>query len=279
MFRSIIVPIDFSPESDRALPVAVALARRAGLPVSMVAVTKPGVDEQADELLLDLRRAQIYGARTDPMILYADDPAAGIVDHIEAQPDPLLVIGTRARGFVGEQVLGSVSEEVLAANRHPTLVVGPRVSVRPVPPMKTLFVAVDGTAESEAIIPAAVAFIETFGGNPPWVLQMVEPWAPSKTVSGDVAETSYVHRVAQHMGQMGVEAEFDVAHGRRPALALLDMERRTPGSMIALASDRWTDAATGHVVSTARRVTRDSHSPVLIVRAARAAGPRLSEVA
>jgi hypothetical protein len=45
MFSSIVVPLDLEAQGDRALPVAGALAAKAGILLELVTVSSPGVTE------------------------------------------------------------------------------------------------------------------------------------------------------------------------------------------------------------------------------------------
>lgn len=275
MFQSIVVPVDVYPEADRALPIAVALARRARIPLELVRVSRTGVDAAADAVLLELRRSQVYGARTTQAILRSVHPVEAIVDHLDACLDPLVVIGTHAGAALGDMALGSAAGRVLAVTRHPALLVGPHVSLRPPPAMSTLLVAVDGTPASEVILPLAARFVTTFHGNSPWVVE-VDPDESDGLDRHDVEADGPGLAAVRQLQRLGVAAELDVVYGRRRALALLDMERHLPGSMVALACDHLADWWSGHVCA-AESVTRQSHGPVLVVSTA-AAAARAPEV-
>ena len=48
MRQSVLVPLDFGREADRALPIAESLARRLGTRLDVVSITSPGIDPQQD---------------------------------------------------------------------------------------------------------------------------------------------------------------------------------------------------------------------------------------
>ncbi|SRR6266545_2688272 len=269
MFNSIIVPVDFEVDGDRALFVAAVLARRAALPLTFVTVSSPGIDAAADELLLDLRCARVSGARTDRVVLRSNNPAGTIVDFLDDRPGALVVMGTHARGPLGERLFGSVSESVLAGTICPVVMVGPHVATTPPPAMATLVAGLDGSATSEAVLPTVSEWVRTFGGNPPWLVQVVEPRdSQPDDRGGDLSESGYLGRLAARLRDEGTPAEFDIAHGRRPVPSLLGVARRIPGPVLAVASERWTDRDSRHSFSTARALARQSPYPVLVVHAA-----------
>ena len=55
MFTSIVVPVDLEPDGDRALPLAGALARAAGIPLELVSVSSPHMPEVPDRVELEER--------------------------------------------------------------------------------------------------------------------------------------------------------------------------------------------------------------------------------
>ena len=59
MFRSIVVPIDYGPDGDRAAGVAGALAARGQLPVELLTVSPPGTDVKRETWLLRYRQQRL----------------------------------------------------------------------------------------------------------------------------------------------------------------------------------------------------------------------------
>ncbi len=268
MFTTIVVPLDLEPAGDRALPVAAALARTAGVRLELVTISSPNLNEASDIEELR-RRAETY---SDPAhapathVVHDNDPAAALVAFLADRPGALVVMGTRARSPLGEFLLGSVSEELLTHTQLPVLLVGPHASVQNWSGSPTLVAGVDGSEVSKALLPTLVAWKASFGGPRPWLVEVL-PVPREAAPHPDVADTADVHRLASTFADKGLDTDWDVAHAKHPAEALIDFADRVEDAVIAVASVRWTDPHHAHRTSVARQLAHEAHHPVLVVPA------------
>jgi nucleotide-binding universal stress UspA family protein len=175
-------------------------------------------------------------------------------------------MATRARSPIGEFLLGSVSEELLAHTGHPVLLVGPHARVADPSGSPTLVAGVDGSDVSEALLPALVSWKAAFGGARPWLVEVLDI-PRERGADVDVAESADVHRLADSFARKGLDTEWEVTHARHPADALIDFADRVDDAVIAVASVRWTDPHHAHRTSVARRLAHQAHHPVLVVPA------------
>jgi nucleotide-binding universal stress UspA family protein len=266
MFTSVVVPLDLEPGGDRGLPVATALAQRAHIPIELVTVSSPAVPEARDLYELEVR-SPVDGTPVTRTVLHDNDPAAALVDLIAERPGALVVMATRARGFLAGQLLGSVSERVLARTDHPVLLVGPGASIADPPGSPTLVVGVDGTPRSEAVLPTLAQWTASFGGPAPWLIEVLP--VPREREMGDVYETSHLHRLADRLEEHGIDAEWEVAHARHAADALIEFASHVTDPILMVASTRWTDPHHRHLTSVARKLAHEARYPVLVVPADR----------
>jgi nucleotide-binding universal stress UspA family protein len=143
-FIRILVPTDFSPQSDAALATARMLAARFGSSIHLIHVIEdpytavafatevygympPGVKEtwqrqaqaQLDGLLTDADRAKF---RPTTEVLFGS-AAASIVTHANENAIDLIVMGTHGRGGVAHLLLGSVAERVVRTAGCPVMTV------------------------------------------------------------------------------------------------------------------------------------------------------------
>ncbi len=264
MFRSIIVPLDLEAGGDRALPIAGALAIQARLPLELVTVSSPGMPEELDRYQL-AERARSTPADCVVIVLHDNDVAGAILSYVADRPAPLVVMATRARGPFGEQLLGSVSEAVLARGDHPVLLVGPKAVIEEPSGSPTLVVGVRDASVAEAALPAVAAWVEAFDGPPPWLVGVKRAEAASEV--GDLPVANEVHHIADHLKARGIEAECEVAHAKHPTQGLIDFADRVADAVLVVASSRWTDPDHPHLKSLARRLTHHAHHPVLVVAA------------
>ena len=138
----LLVAVDFSEASDRALKAAAAVVRRTRASVTIVHA-RPSSDLKAAVLedrgdlarlsaplmrqglaahyrkLLEEARRQIPGARARLLVGF---PASAIAREA-AQGYDLVVVGSRGRGAVSRILLGSTTQELLHRTRIPVMVV------------------------------------------------------------------------------------------------------------------------------------------------------------
>ena len=260
MFESLIVPLDESPRSRRALEVAVALATQTGARIDLLEVTSPGLDTVDDETWLDEVAADLGAHAGSRTVVESDDVIAAITDAQAANPRSLVCMGTHARTGVAELVLGGYAGEVLRTATRPVLLVGPHAEVPP--KFDVVQVCVDGSAEAAGILPAAEAFARRTGGR----LHVVEVLPPR--TSGDAGEANTVESTARRVAlETDLFVEWEVLHGHDVPAALVDHARTVPASVIALATHGRAGARGRVLGSVAMRVAHDSPVPVLVSRA------------
>jgi nucleotide-binding universal stress UspA family protein len=141
MFRNILVSVDGSSHSDRALAEAIDIATSANARMTVITAV-PSVHSWAytpanagalEELAGDLEREskeilrdavdRIPGEVPVTKILTHDPIRKALIEQLEGGGYDLLVMGSRGRGAVSSSMLGSVSHFVLNHARTPVLIV------------------------------------------------------------------------------------------------------------------------------------------------------------
>jgi nucleotide-binding universal stress UspA family protein len=141
MFRNILVSIDGSSHSDQALQAAIEIAESSrGRLTILTSVPRPTtwasaavVAPVADTLIADLereseeimRRATSRVPDSIPVtkIVTREPIRTALTHRIATGEHDLLVIGSRGRGAISAQLLGSVSHYALNHSKIPVLVV------------------------------------------------------------------------------------------------------------------------------------------------------------
>jgi nucleotide-binding universal stress UspA family protein len=287
MHREIVVPLDGSARSESALTPAAMLARREGAPLRLLSVVS-AADQVAPRAAYLRNEARVVSAAdTAVTVLVGNRPAATISEAVGDGADAVVCMATHAHTGLGRLAFGSVAEEVVRASRAPVLLVGPH-SGRDAPlQFKHLIVAIDGSAISESILPAAIAWARADGMR--LILANALPIDAEMQLRGvDVQQGTYAAGLAAGLragvGAVGVEVDWDVLHGRDPARAIVEFAASFEGPVIALATHGRTGLSRlgGSVAMT---VVRNSPCPVLVVypscdqRAGADAGASLSQQA
>jgi nucleotide-binding universal stress UspA family protein len=260
MIERVIVPVDFSAESDRALSIAPVLARWAGVGVELVSVTEP-----EDRAHVESRLAEIAGGLPDEAtwrIVESGGPAEpALLAELHRDEKALWCIGSHARGAWSELLLDSLSEDLVRDAHVPIVLVGPHVECQP--SGRVLAVAVDGTEESEVILPVAATLGEALGMSLRLLQVAGKGWEDLPT---DAVETGYLARAAERMPSLRTSIDYDVLHGDHPARDLADYVAAQRGvGLIALATRGLRGRARLLHGSTAFELAHRAVVPVLIL--------------
>lgn len=147
----LIVAIDGSAASRRAVQIAGQIARAEGASVGVVDVRKTGefhavADAREHAALVELKQAGVE-ARVE---IRGGDPADEILAAARSGGAGLLVMGSRARSAVGGLLLGSVSQDVAARASCPVLLV--RADAETPAALRIILLAVEGIEGSDSLV-------------------------------------------------------------------------------------------------------------------------------
>lgn len=123
--RKIVIPVDFTPSSERAARYGCALAKSLGAHVYLIHVIEEAksdhpLREARAQLILLVDRLDAFDRMTTEVRL---GPAAeAITSAVTAYGADLVVMGTHGRTGLSHLVHGSVAEEVIRTGSCPVLV-------------------------------------------------------------------------------------------------------------------------------------------------------------
>lgn len=137
MMRSVVVAVDWSPVSERAVHLAAELARSMNARCVLVHVRSPpgrptdpdgppGLlsREEVDELAMAwASKAKAAGVSAVETVLLEGPPVDALLAYVEANPPDLLVFGRRGLSAGTRMLLGGISSSVLQHARCPVLLV------------------------------------------------------------------------------------------------------------------------------------------------------------
>ncbi len=130
MFTNILVPIDGSDNSYRALDAALLVSEKLGSDITVihvmeeVPITHIGSEKMLNELLeaykkenqdILLKCSEIANQKglTIKTFLLQGNPASAILDYIKKEKFDLVIMGSRGLGKFKELILGSVSSKIV----------------------------------------------------------------------------------------------------------------------------------------------------------------------
>jgi nucleotide-binding universal stress UspA family protein len=289
MAATILVPLDGSKLSERALPFASALATATGADVSLVraalARDYPFVARDEAELMAVEEAESAIAKVTEEMRgqglvaaghVYYDRPADAIVDAAKRGGAAMIVMSTHGRSGIGRWVYGSVADEVLRRAECPVVLV-PSESVPNWQPGNKLriLVTLDGSDLSESI----VRRLDALGG--PAVADLVllrVVLLPTYPLYGDgyayipfdeeaerAAADEYVAAVADRLKNQGWSVESIVTVGLA-ADAIVQTARDQKADMIAMATHGYGGLARFVLGSVATSVLHRAPAPLMLAR-------------
>jgi len=216
---------------------------------------------QAAALGFELLETVIIHDRTAPEAILAE----------ARDPDTVVCMTTHGRSGIGHAALGSVAETVLRGAHHPLLLVGRRLErgaweFAHWAADGKLLVPVDGSKNSEAIVPAASEWARMLGLRAR-VAQVVPESVGLRVERRDrPLQAAILRRVADALPDAVGLAQWEILHGPDVADSLVDYANRLPATLIAMATHGRTGLARFALGSVAMRVVHNSPCPVLVVR-------------
>jgi nucleotide-binding universal stress UspA family protein len=271
VYDEIVVPLDLSPESLRAMGVAMWLQWRTGGRLVVVStVSDPAHVDDAEHRL----RAMLPVPGPSNVVIevaHHDDPAACIAATAE-RTGSVICMATRGHGRAVEAVAGSVARGVLARTTRPVVLVGPHVD-----PTRSewdsLVACTDETEASSPMLAVAADWAVVFG-LALWITNVrprVSATAPlalrtdaPPTLSPSYPDSDLV-RIAADLRRPGLEPNWDALHDDDPASAIVRYAGDRPTALLALGTSNRHGLARIVLGSVAQRVVHDSPTPVLVV--------------
>lgn len=290
MYSRIMVPLDGSPFSEKALPLAVALAHRSGAELRLVHVLVPlankvFIEEEGGELgyLEELaRRITEESGVSTVAVRRVGHQVVGELSYYSAEEGiDLVVMATHGWGGLQRAWLGSVTDGLVREARVPVIAFrpskkdGPRVDGKVI---EEILVPLDGSALSESILQEA---LKLGGREARYTLLRVVPMGlPSSSISGglELAQREkllkaledeakrYLGEVAERLRGDGYEVRAEVRVDAHPARAILDYAGEIGADLIAQATHGRSGVVRFALGSVTDKVLRGAEIPVLVVR-------------
>ncbi|MBL0938271.1 MAG: universal stress protein [Gemmatimonadaceae bacterium] len=302
MYRTLFVPIDGSAHSARALPVAVAIARKTGARIQLALVHDPSAyipfvpgevaipvfDQDVvnahrvrDQQVLDASVAHLRseGLTADGVVLEGTVVEA-LEEHCQGQSVDLIIMTTHGRSGFERLRVGSVASAFLSRATSPVLLVRGSGSESgddtPALPTGPVLCALDGSAFAEHLLPHAQALASVAGVGlllgaitVPHAIPMA-PFGAEALLADDTAlaaeeegRAGYLERLAATLPPgTQVETVTDMSVAR----ALVELASKRGAGAIALATHGRGGFKRFMLGSVTDEVIRHATTPVLVYR-------------
>ena len=296
----IVVPLDGSAFGKRALPLALAMARRRGAGVELVhvherpptALGAPAFDPRFDSEQRALMRRELTALATNLQTETGVDATAHFLDgevvgtlrqYIAVRSPSLVVMMTHGRGGRSHFWLGSVADGVIRGSTVPVLLL--RAGAEwpgglHEPLFRRMLVPLDDSDAAAEIIPHAMS-LATPGATTLALLSVVDPGLALRPASVDLRPAAPVEplvdsvrrvtadrlaRLAGPLREAGLDVTTDVVVDPHPAQRVLAYAGEHEMDLIALATHA--RGALGRLLlgSVADKVIRGAVVPTLVSR-------------
>lgn len=264
MFQKLIVPVDGSVASFKAVPVAAHMARAVGGSFEVITVIDGLADVALarDALERDIADLSDIDASVERRVLTGATVAEAIDRHVEATPGAMVLMSSHGHGR-SAGVLGSTCDAVLRRTFGPVIVIGPNVADDQGRLDGSYVVPLDGSKFGDSVLAIVAAWTAEFRGTP-WLIEVGNEW-PSYI--GDVVDSSFVSSRAYELRRkIAHDVEFEVLHGGHAARSITDFAGEMEASLIFMATHGRTGLARLRSGSVAAEVIRHAHCPVVLFR-------------
>ncbi len=279
--KNILFATDFEVSARRALPFAVALAKRYGAKLYAVHVIPPEAyslasPQSADQALAEagdfagytlnqlISPLRTHGLSCEALV--GEGNAAEVIEAFVKDRDAdLVVVGTSSRAGMGKIFLGSVAEELIRESQCPVLAVGPHVTSLASDGVHSILCPVDFSDASARATQFAISLAEEYQAHLTFVHVLHGQMKDSLHLAIQVTEKRMLMAIPDEpelpyrpeiVVEAGPVAERILKLATDLSTDIIVMGARGVGSFAEMAS---------HFGSIAHRVVSQAHCPVLTV--------------
>lgn len=293
MFKKILVTLDGSSFSEWALSYAAGLSRRTGASVELTSVHEPipsfaydeweaAAFEWTEEYLARARTRLAEQLQVDVTAWVGTGQVVeSLLDRANATGSDLIVTATHGRGAITRAWLGSVADGLLRHAPQPVLLVRPEKGDPPPeePSFENILLPLDGSDFSESALDLATGMAKLHGGVVhllrvvAYPIEIASPYLPHTVQMNQevveeakVAAAQYLERVAEGVRAQGVRAETHVVVDSQAGAAICAQCTDLDTDLVVMATHGRGGLKRALLGSTADKVIRSAHTPVLVRR-------------
>ena len=299
MVQKIVVALDGSACAEKAVPVAVEIARATDSELILVGVVadtppvyapcfvRPDVRAHVAHAQAYLERiarsVPLAGVRVQPVVRRGT-AVAGVLAEVEAQRADLVVMSSHGRTGVSRWMLGSVASQMVRQSPVPVLVVTERnqaSALRAIAGHEAIraLVALDGSPEAEAAIEPAMHLLSALApATVAHVLHLARIVASPGSLEEARAYLTYVAaKLEDSLAAARIRIETTAEASPDAATRLIEIASQQNGgealiyAFIAVATRGRREYAPGSLENVAARLLVTSPTPVVTVEPRRAA--------
>ena len=279
MLSTILVPLDGSQLSERALPIAEDLARRVSARLLLIRCVQPPDRSAPAATAADVISAEVARRYVDTCVsalaasglhveaIVREGEAAGqILSTVHARHVDLIVMTRHGRSQIGRWLVGSVTAGVWRRTPVPLALVPSAGEPIRADERLLVLVALDASALGEAAL-GVTADLAAQSGARVVLFQAVPPGLAAESASDTELwqARAYLTNVARRLAPVAQRLAVRTASGL-PAVAIPQAALETGAALMCLASRGPADPDGVPLGTVATGVLRRTHIPVILVR-------------
>lgn len=297
MLRRILVPLDGSTFAETALPAALSLSRRSAGQIELLTVHEPvpsfaydewetAAREWSENYLDDIRsRIERSAGGTVERTVRSGRVSEAIRQRAQDTGADLVVMATHGRGALTRAWLGSVADAFVRHAPCPVLLIRPEekgeVDLSADWAPGSVLVPLDGSELGESILERAAELAELTGATlvllriVAYPVEIASPYLPHTVQMNQdivdearIAAREYLERAAAPARDRGLSVEMEVAVDAQAGHGILKTARERDVGLVAMSTHGRGGVARAVLGSTADKVIRGAHRPLLVYRPA-----------
>ncbi|MDH3206670.1 MAG: universal stress protein [Gemmatimonadota bacterium] len=273
MFRSVLVPLDGSPFSEQALPLAQMVGRVSGTKLHLGHVHDgDGRDQKEsylEKLVESLKEAGVDADQT----LMTGKVTKAIEDWATRVKPDLILMATHGRSGVERLRLGSVAEVLVSRGLAPMLLLHASADGESPAPGKFnhVVVALDQSSFAQSILEPLASLGKAAGVSAYTLVHVAENkgagragWTPLAAVQARALEN--LDPIRARLQEPDVSVDVQVVMSADPSAGILGVAEKVGADIIAMTTHGMTGVRPTLLGSVASKVLHDWHGPLLIHR-------------
>jgi len=296
MMRKIMVPLDGSNFAESALPLALSISRRSNASIELVTVHEPvptfayheweqAAKDWSTNYLDDVRErvSRSAGGAVETSI-HSGRVADVLRERARDTSVDLAVMATHGRGAFTRAWLGSVADGFLRHAPCPVLLVRPdeedgEVDFAGDQAPRTILVPLDGSDLSAAVLDRVAEMATLFGSDillirvVAYPVEIASPYLPHTVqMNEDIVDGArraaerYLEQLAEPLIGRGLTVAWEVLVEAQAGHGILRTARERDVGLIAMSTHGRSGLSRVVLGSTADKVIRGAHRPVLVYR-------------
>ncbi len=294
MFRNILVPLDGSTLSERAIPIAAALARGDSASIHLLQAVAAAVYAplpiymRGSPAIYELRAAAVAANYLRHIRQHLHDsgvkdvtistPTADVATAIAAAAYDncdLIVMSTHGRTGLSRTILGSVTDAVVRGSHLPVLLITdhqqiPQTLDQPIN-FHRILVPLDGSALAAQALPVAASLAQMAHAEMLLLYVMPEGVAPSAITATPHPQAPYQTLIPHHLNRTALSrlpstVNYDIIEASGvPSQAIVAAARKQNCGLIVMCTHGRSGLARMQLGSVAEEVLKESPLPVLLL--------------